>query len=392
LDPQAASPAFDGADTKAVFPSWFSDVSPPAAPFGNPSAAQRVSASEKVLPTFPDDGRRDESVINQANTTGLWMGSTRQPSLKLDSLSRIEWPDGATQQIPTDIADNQDDVDGSRIDFTVDPAKPADDAPTAWQGPTSDTDQELDSTEEDYRAFERAAWRQSNAVRPLGGRDEGALTRFLETHLLQRAKDLYELFTLPMRPSVPVPPGLQETDSGEYLIDGKPALDTTEGREFFEDQRQRREWPARMALEMLTLGRLPNGAPPGAIGTFVGRGNGKRASATQHERALALTYRDRSKTLKQLQDAVATERPGTDIHHVVEQTSARYHGFSEKLIESAQNKVRIPRMKHWEISGWYQTYNNRYGMSPREYLHGKSWQVRYQFGLKVLRRHGVLVR
>jgi len=232
--------------------------------------------------------------------------------------------------------------------------------------------------------------RQASAVRPVGGRREGGLTRFLETDLQRHLQGLYDLFKLPSRPPVPIPKGLQKTDSGEYLIDGKPALDMPEGRAFFEDQRERREWPTKMALAMLTLGRLPGGAPPGAIGAFAGRGNKKRTSSSDSERVLAQTNRDPPKSLKQLQDAVAKERPGTDVHHIAEKKSARDDGFSEKFIEGYHNKVRLPRLKHRLITGFYQRYNDRLGMSPRKHLRGTSFQVRYRFGLRVLKKHGVL--
>ncbi|HEV7911754.1 MAG TPA: hypothetical protein VGP28_11885 [Methylocella sp.] len=52
---------------------------------------------------------------------------------------------------------------------------------------------------------------------------------------------------------------------------------------------------------------------------------------------------------------------------------------------------RIPRLKHWEITGWYMRGNKRFGgLSPREYLRGKDWDERRQVGLEALIEAGVL--
>jgi hypothetical protein len=49
-------------------------------------------------------------------------------------------------------------------------------------------------------------------------------------------------------------------------------------------------------------------------------------------------------------------------------------GFPADQINSPENRLRIPTLKHWLITGWYQTKNPDYGdLSPRNYLRGKSW-------------------
>jgi hypothetical protein len=48
-------------------------------------------------------------------------------------------------------------------------------------------------------------------------------------------------------------------------------------------------------------------------------------------------------------------------------------------------------MKHWDINAWYQQANEDFGgQSPREFLRGKDWEVRRQFGLDALRKFEVL--
>ncbi len=102
-------------------------------------------------------------------------------------------------------------------------------------------------------------------------------------------------------------------------------------------------------------------------------------------------YLDPPKTLQELQRAVPTSNPGYDIHHIVERTSAEQDGFPQSIINAPENLVRIPRFKHWEITGWYMKMNESFGgISPRDYLRGKTWPERIGVGLDALIRHGVL--
>ena len=102
-------------------------------------------------------------------------------------------------------------------------------------------------------------------------------------------------------------------------------------------------------------------------------------------------YRDPPKSLEELQRGVSTPSLGYDIHHIVEQTQAERDGFTREQIDSPENLVRIPTMKHWEINGWYQTENPDYGgQTPREYLSGRNWNVRRAVGLEALKKFGVL--
>lgn len=61
------------------------------------------------------------------------------------------------------------------------------------------------------------------------------------------------------------------------------------------------------------------------------------------------------------------------------------------MIDSPENLVRIPTMKHWEINSWYMIGNDRFGgLSPRVYLRGKSWEERVEVGKLALIECGVL--
>jgi len=117
----------------------------------------------------------------------------------------------------------------------------------------------------------------------------------------------------------------------------------------------------------------------------------KGATWLEEQRASFNSYFDPPKTLEELQRDASNPRAGYDIHHIVEQTSAEEDGFSRQTIDSPENLVRIPRWKHWAINSWYQTKNKAFGgLSPRDYLRGKSWEERRRVGLDALVDAGVL--
>jgi hypothetical protein len=72
-------------------------------------------------------------------------------------------------------------------------------------------------------------------------------------------------------------------------------------------------------------------------------------------------YLEPPKTLDELREAARTSRPGHDIHHIVEQSSARQDGFSEEEINSPENLVSIPTYRHWDINRWYSKPNDQFG-------------------------------
>jgi hypothetical protein len=102
-------------------------------------------------------------------------------------------------------------------------------------------------------------------------------------------------------------------------------------------------------------------------------------------------YTDVPKTLQELNESIRVPRAGYDVHHIVERTAAEQDGYPRSLIDAPENLVRIPTLKHWEITGWYITENEDYGgLSPRAYLRGKSWEERRRVGIEALIKHKVL--
>ena len=91
--------------------------------------------------------------------------------------------------------------------------------------------------------------------------------------------------------------------------------------------------------------------------------------------------RDPPRTLKELMDGVGKKRPGYDDHHILEQTAAERWGLTRSEIDDPSNLVSIPRLKHYQITGWYAKPNRDYGgLSPREFLSDKGPEIRRAWG------------
>jgi hypothetical protein len=103
------------------------------------------------------------------------------------------------------------------------------------------------------------------------------------------------------------------------------------------------------------------------------------------------SYGDAPRTLEELLNRSKTPLAGYDRHHTVERSTARLSGFSEDMINDPDNIVLIPWMRHWLINRWYARPNDEFGgLSPREFLQGKSWDEQRRVGLNALVDAGVL--
>ncbi len=119
----------------------------------------------------------------------------------------------------------------------------------------------------------------------------------------------------------------------------------------------------------------------------------EQAEELRGETAAIKSANDPPLTLKELQArARLPSEPGYQTHHIVGQFRQNRLQFGDGLIYSRENEVRIPVVKHMDISRFYSTPNKYYnGLSPRDYLRGKSWDEQMREGLKILRDNGVLL-
>jgi hypothetical protein len=79
---------------------------------------------------------------------------------------------------------------------------------------------------------------------------------------------------------------------------------------------------------------------------------------------------------------------GYDYHHIVEQSASG--DISERELQSTQNIIKIPRLLHEEISAQYSQWKRDYDGSLRASLDGASFADRWDAGLKVMRKIGIL--
>ncbi|WP_244431974.1 hypothetical protein [Rhodopseudomonas sp. B29] len=106
---------------------------------------------------------------------------------------------------------------------------------------------------------------------------------------------------------------------------------------------------------------------------------------------VVLAARDGPKPLQELMNGVSLARPGYDVHHINEVAAALLDGYSLSQMNDPSNLVSIPRLKHYQITGWYSAPSVEFkGLSPREFLRGKSWEARREVDLRALRKFGAL--
>jgi hypothetical protein len=81
---------------------------------------------------------------------------------------------------------------------------------------------------------------------------------------------------------------------------------------------------------------------------------------------------------------------GFEYHHIVEQNSGG--DIPEGDLQSTKNTIRIPKLLHEEITSEFAKIDEIAGMPLRQTLVGKSFNERWDAGLKVLSRVGIINR
>ena len=79
-----------------------------------------------------------------------------------------------------------------------------------------------------------------------------------------------------------------------------------------------------------------------------------------------------------------------DWHHIVEQCQIKRSNFDVQLIQNPRNLISIDRGVHRKISAYYSRIDPYYSstMRIRDWLNGQSYEVQYEFGLKVIKMFG----
>ena len=81
------------------------------------------------------------------------------------------------------------------------------------------------------------------------------------------------------------------------------------------------------------------------------------------------------------------------IGNLEKRTAVARVGLARSEIYDKSNVVSIPRLKHYQITGWFQRANPQFGgLSPRQYLSDKGIAERRAVGLYALELYKVLKR
>ncbi|WP_338185877.1 hypothetical protein [Jatrophihabitans sp.] len=99
-----------------------------------------------------------------------------------------------------------------------------------------------------------------------------------------------------------------------------------------------------------------------------------------------VTDLDPPRTMEELLAAVNVPRAGTELHHhKMEQHVSKRRNIEQSEIDAPGNRVRIPVLKHREITDWYRQPNPEFGkLTPRQYLADKPPEVHERIGIKAL--------
>jgi hypothetical protein len=104
---------------------------------------------------------------------------------------------------------------------------------------------------------------------------------------------------------------------------------------------------------------------------------------------------DPPKTLEELQQPPSDNVLGYEQHHIVEQNEANIakrelEKFGQATIDDASNLVWVPRLKHEQITSYYNSKPDPSGPTQREIVNQLDWNEQRAIGLDQLRATGVL--
>jgi RHS repeat-associated protein len=97
-------------------------------------------------------------------------------------------------------------------------------------------------------------------------------------------------------------------------------------------------------------------------------------------------------TFDALKKALGGNVPGAQWHHVVEQNPANIARFGPTMIHNVNNIILVDTPTHQRISGYYSSHQPFIGRHRRvrDWLSTQSYQAQHNFGMQVLRNHGVI--
>jgi len=121
-----------------------------------------------------------------------------------------------------------------------------------------------------------------------------------------------------------------------------------------------------------------------------GKSSGIGSGTPKEGRALPSGHRA-FKSFDDFKDFMGPAGEGKAWHHIVEQRKVNVDRFGPEAIHNTENVIAVGKSKHDAISAFYSSKSPEAdGMVVREWLRTQSYEAQHAFGLRVLRRFGVI--
>ncbi|HVG57040.1 MAG TPA: hypothetical protein VNA24_00695, partial [Hyalangium sp.] len=105
---------------------------------------------------------------------------------------------------------------------------------------------------------------------------------------------------------------------------------------------------------------------------------------------LSKTYRA-FKSFREFKRAMGSAGEGKSWHHIIEQHAGNLKRFGAEALHNTENVIKVETKVHTEISAFYSSKQPETGfMVVREWLRTQSYEQQRAYGLKVLRRFGII--
>jgi hypothetical protein len=105
---------------------------------------------------------------------------------------------------------------------------------------------------------------------------------------------------------------------------------------------------------------------------------------------LSKTYRA-FKSFRAFKTAMGSAGEGKSWHHIIEQHAGNVKRFGAEALHNTENVIKVESKLHTEISAYYSSRQPDTGnMVVREWLRTQSYEQQRAFGLKILRKFGVI--
>lgn len=132
-----------------------------------------------------------------------------------------------------------------------------------------------------------------------------------------------------------------------------------------------------------------NAVSMAAPGSGDARSAGKAVAAPDGGRLLPNGHRA-FKSFSAFKRSMGSAGKGKQWHHIVEKHKANLKRFGAEALHNTENVIPIDEPTHTRISAWYSTKPPGWNQTVRQWLRQQSYEAQREYGLRTLRRFGVI--